>query len=171
MSCTFDKLIKRPLKACFIINLQVNRNTMKRKSTAIWQGTGMEGKGVLQSTSGVLNNTPYSFTTRFKNEDGVAGTNPEELIAAAHAGCYSMALSFALSGAGFPPAELKVSAAVNIEFMTDHFEITGIHLDLLGDVQGITADKFQELALAAKTGCPVSQALKAVPITLDAKLK
>jgi osmotically inducible protein OsmC len=144
---------------------------MKRRSTAIWQGNGMEGKGILHSTSGVLNSTPYSFNTRFKNEDGVAGTNPEELIAAAHAGCYAMALSFQLSAAGFIPTELKVDAAVNIEFMTDHFEITGIHLNLAGDVPGITPEKFQELAASAKEGCPVSQALKAVPITLDAKLK
>jgi len=131
----------------------------------------MEGKGVLTSTSGVLKNTPYSFSTRFKNEDGVEGTNPEELIAAAHAGCFAMALSFGLTGAGFPPAELKVNAAVNIELVTDHFEIKGIHLDLTGDVPGITAEKFQELAAGAKANCPVSQALKAVPITLEAKLK
>ncbi|MCX6280336.1 MAG: OsmC family protein [Bacteroidetes bacterium] len=144
---------------------------MKRRSTAIWQGNGMEGKGVLNSTSGVLNNTPYSFNTRFKNEDGIAGTNPEELIAAAHAGCYAMALSFALTAAGYVPAELKVDAAVNIEFITDHFEITKIQLNLIGDVPGITADKFLELAGSAKVGCPVSQALKAVEITLDAKLK
>lgn len=144
---------------------------MKRRSTAIWQGNGMEGKGVLTSTSGVLKNTPYSFSTRFKNEDGVEGTNPEELIAAAHAGCFAMALSFGLTGAGFPPAELKVNAAVNIELVTDHFEIKGIHLDLTGDVPGITAEKFQELAAGAKANCPVSQALKAVPITLEAKLK
>ena len=144
---------------------------MKRRSTAIWQGTGMEGKGTLQSTSGVLNQTPYSSNTRFKNEDGLAGTNPEELIAAAHAGCYAMALSYGLSGAGFTPTELKVDAAVNIEFLTDHFEITHIHLNLVGEVPGITPEKFQEFALAAKTGCPVSRALKAVEITLDAKLK
>ncbi len=144
---------------------------MKRRSTAIWQGNGMEGKGTLQSTSGVLNKTPYSFNTRFKNEDGVAGTNPEELIAAAHAGCYAMALSFALSAAGYTPTELKVDAAVNIEFMADHFEINNIHLSLMGDVPEITPEKFQELALLAKINCPVSQALKAVEITMEAKLK
>jgi len=143
---------------------------MKRKATAIWQGNGMEGKGKLTSTSGVLNGTPYSFVTRFKNEDGLAGTNPEELIAAAHGGCFAMALSFALTNAGFLPAELKVDAAVNLEFMTDHFEITGIHLDLTGNVPGISTEKFIELAEAAKAGCPVSRALKAVEITLSAKL-
>jgi len=144
---------------------------MKRRSIAIWHGNGTEGKGVLNSTSGVLNNTPYSSTTRFKNENGLEGTNPEELIAAAHAGCFAMALSYALTGAGFVPAELKVNAAVNLEHKTDHFEITKIHLDLLGDVPGITLAKFQELAGSAKVNCPVSQALKALEITLDAKLK
>jgi osmotically inducible protein OsmC len=143
---------------------------MKRKATAIWQGNGAEGKGSLSSTSGVLNKTPYSSTTRFKNEDGLAGTNPEELIAAAHSGCYSMALSFSLAGAGFTATELKVEAAVNLEKIIDHFEITGIHLDLTGNVPGISEEKFLELASAAKVSCPVSRALKAVNITLSAKL-
>ena len=144
---------------------------MKRRSTAIWQGSGAEGKGLLNSTSGVLTNTPYSSMSRFKNEDGLAGTNPEELIAAAHSGCYAMALSFALSGAGFVPVELKVEAAVNLEQDATGFEITGVHLNVVGDVPGITPDKFQELAGVAKLNCPVSKALKAVPITLEAKLK
>jgi lipoyl-dependent peroxiredoxin len=143
---------------------------MKRRSTAVWQGNGAEGKGRLTSTSGVLNQTPYSAALRFKNEDGIAGTNPEELIAAAHSGCYAMALSFALTGAGFVPTELKVEAAVNLEQVTDHFEITGIHLDLAGKVPGITTEKFLELAGSAKANCPVSRALKAVEITLSAKL-
>jgi lipoyl-dependent peroxiredoxin len=144
---------------------------MKRRATAIWQGTGAEGKGSLTSVSGVLKNTPYSTYLRFKNEDGVEGTNPEELIAAAHSGCFAMALSFGLTAAGFPPAELKVTAAVNIEQVTDHFEITGINLDLTGDVPGITEEKFLAEATAAKQNCPVSRALKAVPITLTATLK
>lgn len=143
---------------------------MKRRSTAIWHGNGAEGKGTLSSISGVLNNTPYSSFTRFKNEDGLAGTNPEELIAAAHSGCYAMALSYALTDAGFVPTELKVVATVNIEFLTDHFEITSIHLDLTGDVPGISPDKFNELAGVAKLNCPVSRALKAVDISLSAKL-
>jgi osmotically inducible protein OsmC len=143
---------------------------MKRKATATWQGNGMDGKGILTSTSGVLRQTPYSFVTRFKNEEGIEGTNPEELIAAAHSGCFAMALSFALTGAGFVPTELKVEALVNLEHMTDHFEITGIHLDLQGIVPGISPEKFQELAAGAKAGCPVSRALSAVPITLSAKL-
>lgn len=143
---------------------------MKRKTTAIWQGNGAEGKGSLSSTSGVLDKTPYSSTTRFKNEDGLAGTNPEELIAAAHSGCFAMALSYALTGAGFTVTELKVEAAVSIEKIIDHFEITGINLDLTGKVPGITEEKFLELASAAKVNCPVSRALKAVSITLSAKL-
>ena len=143
---------------------------MKRRATAIWQGSGLEGKGILTSTSGVLKETPYSTAARFANEDGKAGTNPEELIAAAHSGCYAMALSFALTGAGFIPAELKVDAAVTIEKIDDHFEITAIHLDLAGNVPGITEEKFLELANGAKIGCPVSRALQAVPITLSAKL-
>jgi osmotically inducible protein OsmC len=143
---------------------------MKRRATAIWQGNGMEGKGSLSTFSGVFKNIPYSSFTRFKNEDGKAGTNPEELIAAAHSGCYAMALSYGLSAAGFVPDELKVEAAVNIELITDHFEITGVHLDVAGKVPGIKAEKFLEIATAAKTGCPVSRALKAVEITLSVKL-
>lgn len=143
---------------------------MKRKATAIWQGNGLEGRGKLTSTSGVLNETPYSFVTRFQNEDGRAGTNPEELIAAAHGGCFAMALSFTLTGAGFVPDELKVETTVTIEHVRDHFEITGIHLELTGRVPEITEEKFLELANAAKAGCPVSRALQAVEITLAAKL-
>jgi lipoyl-dependent peroxiredoxin len=143
---------------------------MKRKATAVWHGNGTEGKGSLTSTSGVLSNTPYSSLTRFKNEDGLAGTNPEELIAAAHSGCYAMALSYMLTGAGFIPDELKVTAAVSIELVGDHFEITAIHLDLAGKVPGITSEKFLELADSAKINCPVSHALRSVSITLSAQL-
>jgi lipoyl-dependent peroxiredoxin len=144
---------------------------MKRRATAVWKGNGPEGKGILDSTSGVLKNTPYSTATRFKNEEGRDGTNPEELIAAAHAGCFAMALSFALGESGFVPNELKVEANVNFEFLKDHFEITGIHLDLLADIPGIDDEKFTEVANQAKAGCPVSRALKAVNISLSAKLK
>ena len=143
---------------------------MKRRATAVWHGNGLEGKGQLTSTSGVLKETPYSTALRFANEDGKAGTNPEELIAAAHSGCYAMALSFALTGAGFPPDELKVEAVVNIENKGDHWEITAIQLNLAGKVPGISEEKFQELANGAKVGCPVSRALSAVPITLSATL-
>ncbi len=143
---------------------------MNRKSTAVWKGTGLEGSGTLTSTSGVLSNTPYSFAARFKSEDGKAGTNPEELIAAAHAGCFSMALSFQLTGAGFPPAELSTVANVKVENIDGGFVITGIHLDLKGKVPGISKEKFLELADSAKANCPVSKALKAVPMTMDAVL-
>jgi osmotically inducible protein OsmC len=144
---------------------------MKRKSSALWKGSGTEGIGSLSSTSGVLNNTPYSFNTRFKSEDGKAGTNPEELIAAAHAGCFTMALSFMLDKAGFTATELKTEAIVTIEMVVDHFEIKSVHLDLLGDVPRITVEKFIEIAGKAKANCPVSQALKAIEITLTARLK
>ena len=144
---------------------------MKRKSTAVWNGTGLEGKGNLTSTSGVLKSTPYSFATRFTSEDGKAGTNPEELIAAAHAGCYAMALSFVLTGAGFPPTELKTEATITIENEDGGFVIKSSHLELVGDVPGITEEKFIALANDAKKNCPVSKALDAIDITLTAKLK
>jgi lipoyl-dependent peroxiredoxin len=143
---------------------------MIRKSSAVWNGTGKEGKGTLTSTSGVLSNTPYSFSARFESEDGKAGTNPEELIAAAHAGCFAMALSFQLSGAGFTPTELKTDAAVKLEQVEGGFKITSIQLTLTGQVPNISEEQFLQLATAAKEGCPVSQALAAVDISLDAKL-
>lgn len=143
---------------------------MKRKATAVWKGNGLEGKGMLTSTSGVLSDTPYSFTTRFKNEDGLSGTNPEELIAAAHGGCFAMALSFGLTDAGFVPDELKVDTTVSLDKVNDHFEITAIHLDLTANISGITEEKFIEMAQSAKANCPVSRALKAVDITLSVNL-
>ena len=142
----------------------------QRTASAVWQGTGAEGTGQLTGPSGVLSDTPYSAAKRFQNEDGKAGTNPEELIAAAHAGCFIMALSFKLSGAGFPPAELRCSATINMDNSSGGWAFQHITLHLEGDVPGIGADQFQELANAAKAGCPVSQALSAVPMTLEAKL-
>jgi lipoyl-dependent peroxiredoxin len=144
---------------------------MIRKSTAVWNGTGKDGKGILNSTSGVLNQTPYAFASRFMSEDGKAGTNPEELIAAAHAGCFSMALSFQLGGAGFVSTELKTEAQLKMENINGHFKIISIHLVLEGDVPNITEDKFLEIATNAKKTCPVSQALSAIEITLSATLK
>jgi osmotically inducible protein OsmC len=144
---------------------------MKRRSTALWKGNGPEGKGTLTSTSGVLKETPYSANTRFVSEDGKAGTNPEELIAAAHAGCFTMALSFVLTGAGFVPTELKAEATVTVDKVEDHWEIKSSHLDLVGDVPGITEEMFIELAGKAKATCPVSMALRAIEVTLTAKLK
>src|SRR5215472_2345221 len=103
---------------------------MIRKSTAVWQGDGLHGSGALTTQSGVFQNQPYSFKTRFQSEDGKAGTNPEELIAAAHAGCYAMALSFALTDAGHAPAELRVVAGVDLQKVDDGFAIKSIVLEL-----------------------------------------
>jgi lipoyl-dependent peroxiredoxin len=144
--------------------------TFKRTASAVWQGTGAEGTGTLNGPSGVFQDTPYSFQKRFQNEDGKAGTNPEELIAAAHAGCYIMALSFQLTGAGFPPAELRCTATIDMDNSSGGWAFQKITLHLDANVPGIDADKFQELALAAKGGCPVSKALASVPIELEAKL-
>jgi osmotically inducible protein OsmC len=143
---------------------------MIRKSTARWQGDGMHGKGALTTQSGVFNDQPYSFQTRFQSEDGKAGTNPEELLGAAHAGCYAMALSFALTEAGHAPKELRVTAGVDLAKSDDGFAIKGIALELEASVPGIDAAKFLTIAEAAKKGCPVSKALSATPITLSAKL-
>src|SRR5882672_1787443 len=136
--------------------------TLKRKSTAVWRGNGLEGTGTLSTQSGAFKDQPYSFKTRFASEDGKAGTNPEELIAAAHAGCYAMALSFALTDAGHPPTELNTSATVKLDKANPGFVISGIDLTVEGRVPGMSAEKFQELATAAKQGCPVSKALAAV---------
>ncbi|WP_108803200.1 OsmC family protein [Aquimarina sp. Aq107] len=143
---------------------------MKRKATATWQGGGMEGTGSLTTVSGVFNEQPYSFKTRFKNEDGTLGTNPEELIAAAHAGCFNMALSFQLGDAGFIPEALNTQAVLAMENVDGHFKIIGIELNLEATVDGIENDKFQEIAANAKSSCPVSQALSSVDITLNATL-
>lgn len=143
---------------------------IKRTSEAVWNGTGMEGSGTLSSTSGVLSQTPYSFKARFQNEDGKAGTNPEELIAAAHAGCFAMQLSFMLTGAGFPPTSLNAKSSVEMEQEGGGFKIAGIKLSLEGNVPGISAEQFDQIANEAKATCPVSKALSALPITLDAKL-
>ena len=143
----------------------------KRTASAIWQGAGADGSGALNGPSGVLTDTPYSAAKRFQNEDGKAGTNPEELIAAAHAGCYIMALSFGLSGAGFPPTELRCEATIDMEKGDSGWGFQKITLHLDAEVPGIDAEKFQELAKAAKAGCPVSKALSSVPIELVANLK
>jgi osmotically inducible protein OsmC len=143
---------------------------MIRKSTAVWRGDGLHGKGELTTQSGVFNNQPYSFQTRFQSEDGKAGTNPEELIGAAHAGCFAMALSFALADAGVKAEELKVTAAVDLQKVEGGFAIANIALNLEAKVPGIDAQKFQTLAEGAKKGCPISKALAATPITLTAKL-
>lgn len=144
--------------------------TFKRSASAVWHGSGAEGSGSLDGPSGVLSSTPYSAKARFQNEDGRAGTNPEELIAAAHAGCYIMALSFRLSGAGFTPDELRCSATIDMDNSSGGWTFMHITLRLEGKVPGITEAAFLEHAEAAKAGCPVSKALSAVPMSLEATL-
>jgi len=131
---------------------------MIRKAKAAWQGTGKDGTGNLTTDSGVLSSTPYSFKTRFESEKG---TNPEELIAAAHAGCFTMALAFQLQGAGFTPTELTTEAAVSLDKDGDGFKISKSHLTLRANVPGIEQAKFEELARAAEKNCPVSKVLNA----------
>jgi lipoyl-dependent peroxiredoxin len=139
---------------------------MIRKAKAVWHGTGRAGNGTLSSESGVLADTPYSYRTRFENEKG---TNPEELIAAAHAGCFSMATAFQLSGAGHPPESLDCDANLTMEQVPGGWKIAAIHLVLKAKVPGLDDAKFQELAKGAKENCPVSKVLNA-DITLDASL-
>ena len=140
---------------------------MIRKASAIWQGTGKDGTGHLTTDSGVLSATPYSFKTRF--EDGVKGANPEELIAAAHAGCFTMALAFQLQGAGYTPTELVTEAAVSLVSVDGGFKIDKSALTLRATVPGIDKARFDELAGNAEKGCPISKVLNA-EITLDATL-
>ena len=143
---------------------------MKRTSTAQWRDAGKTGSGTLDSQSGALQQLPYHFNGRFVSEDGKAGTNPEELIAAAHAGCFAMALAVRLEAAGHPAEQLDARATVSLERGDAGFRISGIELDLQGRVPGIDPQRFEELAQDAKANCPVSQALKALPITLKARL-
>ena len=139
---------------------------MIRKAKAVWHGTGRDGSGNLSTDSGVLAATPYSFKTRFENEKG---TNPEELIAAAHAGCFTMALAFGMQAAGFTPTELTTEAAVTIEPEGQGFRISRSALTLRASVPNLDQAAFARLAGEAEKNCPVSKVLKA-EITLDAKL-
>lgn len=143
---------------------------LHRTATAAWSGTGKEGSGHISSTSGALNGIPHSFLTRFENEDGKAGTNPEELIAAAHASCFTMKLSFVLNAAGFTADALECTANVKMDKVGEGMGVVGIHLDLKGTVPGIDAERFQACAEDAKANCPISQLLRSVPITLSAQL-
>lgn len=142
---------------------------MKRTAKAIWKGPGPSGSGELFTQSGVFKAQPYSAKLRFENEDGTLGTNPEELIAAAHAGCFSMALSFQLTNAGFTADEINTDAALSMEKEEKGWTITRIDLKLNAKVPGISNEKFQELADAAKQGCPVSRVLNC-EISLNATL-
>jgi lipoyl-dependent peroxiredoxin len=139
---------------------------MIRKAKAIWHGTGRAGNGNLTTDSGVLDSTPYSFKTRFENEKG---TNPEELIAAAHAGCFTMALAFQLQGAGFTPTELITDAAVSLDPEGQGFRISQSALTLRAKVPELDQATFDRLVGDAEKNCPVSKVLNAA-ITLDAKL-
>jgi osmotically inducible protein OsmC len=139
---------------------------MIRKASAVWKGSLKEGKGTISSDSGVLSNTPYSFSTRFED---AKGTNPEELIAAAHAGCFTMSLSAQLSGAGITPESLETTASLTLEKLDAGWTITKIHLDVTGRIPGNDAAAFEKAAKAAEVGCPVSRVLKA-EITMTARL-
>jgi osmotically inducible protein OsmC len=139
---------------------------MVRKAKAVWRGTGRAGSGDLSTDSGVLAETPYSFRTRFENE---RGTNPEELIAAAHAGCFTMALAFRLQGAGFTPSVLTTEAAVTLEPEGQGFRISRSALTLRAEVPNLDEAAFAQMAGDAEKNCPVSKVLNA-ETTLDAKL-
>jgi lipoyl-dependent peroxiredoxin len=140
---------------------------MKRSASAVWKGGLRDGKGTISSDSGVLSDTQYSFATRF--EQG-KGTNPEELIAAAHAGCFAMALSNELGQAGLTPERISTTAAVTLEKTEAGFTITAVHLDVSAKVPGATRQAFETAANGAKSGCPVSKVLNA-QITMAARLE
>ena len=140
---------------------------MKRNGSAVWRGGLKDGKGTVSTDSGVLSNTQYSFSTRF--EDG-KGTNPEELIAAAHAGCFSMALSAQLGNAGMTAEQIQTTASVSLDKTDGGFAITAVHLDVRAKIPGADKQSFETAANNAKSGCPVSKVLNAT-ITMDAKLE
>ena len=138
---------------------------MKRELIAIWKGDGADGNGVLSAQSGAFNKMPYSFKTRFKNDDGKLGTNPEELIAAALAGCFNMKLSFVLNESNFNPTKLNTDA----ELIFEDGKIISVNLNLKGEVANISSEKFIELANEAKNNCPISGVLNC-EILLEATL-
>lgn len=144
---------------------------MKRTATAVWSGALKDGKGAISMQSGALKDSPYSFKARFEDESGKSATNPEELIAAAHASCFTMQLSHFLAEAGHPAKKLTTTAEVTVGQGEKGMSISRSALTLVGDVPGMDAAKFDELARKAKEGCPVSRALAAIEITLDAKLE
>jgi lipoyl-dependent peroxiredoxin len=140
---------------------------MQRTASAAWSGALKDGKGSISTQSGILSNTPYSFTTRF---EGAKGTNPEELIAGAHAGCFTMALSAQLGTMNFTPQSLRTTATLSFEKLDAGWTISKIHLDVAARVPGISAEAFQNAAQSAKENCPVSRVLKA-EITMNASLE
>jgi osmotically inducible protein OsmC len=155
-----------------ILSIQIQRtlqrsSIMQRKASAVWQGGLKDGKGSISTASGVLKDTQYSFSTRFEN--GV-GTNPEELLAAAHAGCFTMALSAQLGGAGLTAQKLETTATITLDKVGDGFSVTKSHLDLVATIPGADKAKFDAAVKAAETGCPVSKLFKA-EISVNAQLK
>ncbi|MGZ5094140.1 MAG: OsmC family protein [Burkholderiales bacterium] len=140
---------------------------MIKKASAVWKGNLKDGIGSISTESGVLKDAPYGFKARFENGKG---TNPEELIGAAHAGCFSMALSKMLGDAGLTPERIETQAAVTLDKVGEGFEITASHLSVVAKIPGADQAKFEEIANKAKAGCPVSKVLKA-KITMDAKLQ
>jgi lipoyl-dependent peroxiredoxin len=140
---------------------------MERTASAVWNGSLKEGKGTITTQSGAFSDAPYSFVTRFENSKG---TNPEELIAAAHAGCFTMALSAQLGTMNFTPQSLRTSAKLTLEKLDAGWTISKIHLDVSARVPGISASAFESAAASAKANCPVSRLLKA-EITMDAHLE
>src|SRR5246127_2902281 len=143
------------------------RDEMQRKASAVWKGGLKDGNGAVSAPSGVLSNTPYSFTTRFES---TPGTNPEELIAAAHAACFSMALSAQLGSANLTPESISTNVTLSLEKLESGWTIASSHLDVVGRVPGADAATFQKYAEAAEKGCPVSKVLNA-KITMNAKLE
>jgi lipoyl-dependent peroxiredoxin len=139
---------------------------MKKQGWAVWKGGIKDGGGTISTESGVLKEAPYGFKSRF---EGGKGTNPEELIGAAHAGCFSMALSLMLGQAGLTPTQIETHAEVTLDKVGEGFEITASHLRVVATIPGADQAKFEEIANKAKAGCPVSKLLKA-KITMDAKL-
>ncbi|PYR73549.1 MAG: OsmC family peroxiredoxin [Acidobacteria bacterium] len=139
---------------------------MKRSASAVWKGGLKDGRGTVSAESGVLSNAPYNFSMRFENEKG---TNPEELIAAAHAACFSMALSLFLGNAGMTAESISTTATVTLEKVGDAFTVTSSHLDTTVKIPNADQAKFQQAAEGAKAGCPISRLLN-TKITLDAKL-
>jgi lipoyl-dependent peroxiredoxin len=144
---------------------------MIRTAKAHWTGDGPTGQGSLTTQSGVLKDQPLTFKLRFENADGTAGTNPEELVAAAHSGCFSMALAFALGQAGFTATSIDTEALVDLQPQAaGGFAIAAITLKLKASIPGISQEQFEAVAAGAKANCPISKALSAVPITLEAVL-
>jgi osmotically inducible protein OsmC len=154
--------------AVYLVRAGTRRgDVMKRNASAVWTGGLKDGRGIISSDSGVLSDTQYSFSTRFENGKG---TNPEELIASAHAGCFSMALSAQLGTMGLTPERIATTASVSLDKVGDGFAITAVHLTVKAKVPGADAPQFQTAANNAKAGCPVSKVLNAT-ITMEATLE